>query len=113
VSDASEPTRGDRLTVAVEREFELDSLVGSFFHSDRERGWQGCVVAEPAPGIYLLETFDWLVGASYVQVLIRIEDMLEWTFYDDARWLSNHYQNYLERKWGSERAAEREEVEKT
>ena len=83
-----------------------DSLVGSFFHSDAERGWQGCVVAEPAPGIYLVERFEWLVGGSSDQTLVRIEDMLGWQFYDDQEWMKNSYEKGgVRQQWEEERAA--------
>jgi hypothetical protein len=99
-------------------EFEPSSLVGSFFHSfepdvegqPRRVQWQGVVVAEPHPGIYLVETFDWLVGASYDQRVVRVEDMLGWAFYDDAGWMGNAYeQTYRrpeERREDAERATD-------
>jgi hypothetical protein len=79
-----------------------DSLVGSYFHSFEERDgsrrirWQGVVVAEPVPGVYLIETFEWLAGTPYEQQLVRIEDMLDWSFYDDADWLGNAYRRRVE-----------------
>lgn len=70
------------------------SLVGTFFHSDRERGWQGVILAEPASRTYLVELFDWISGASDMQRLVTLETMLhdEWTFYDDARWMRSAYE---------------------
>jgi hypothetical protein len=69
------------------------SLVGTYFHSDRERGWQGVIVAEPAPGTYLVELFDWLTGDPDTQRLVTLETMLlgEWSFYDDAQWMRTAY----------------------
>lgn len=85
-----EPPRDptDRLSLAV-GSFTPTSLVGSFFHSGFERGWQGCVVAEPAPGVYLVETFSWMMGESYDQHLVPITGMVaeEWRFYDTADWM--------------------------
>ncbi|WP_132975127.1 hypothetical protein [Pseudonocardia dioxanivorans] len=94
----------DRLAVAVSVKANPASLVGSFFHGQGEkwRGYQGCVVAEPAPGFYLCEFFDWLVGGSKNQQLVRIEDMIDWWFYDDADWMSNTYENDLRHRWDCE-----------
>lgn len=88
--------RADRLTVAVEAKLDPHRLVGSFFHSKTDEGkiqWQGCVVAEPSAGYYLVELFSWVMGESTEQRLIRIEDMAEWSFYDDAKWMNNAYQD--------------------
>ena len=111
--------RTDRLS-AVEGHWRADSLVGSFFHSLKEKEgehivcWQGCVVAEPNPGIYLVEVFEWLGGSSTHQELIRIEDMLDWHFYDDSKWMNSAYHNVWERRLERrERARERAEQERS
>jgi hypothetical protein len=97
--------RSDRLSKVDSQELRPDSLVGTYFHSDAERGWQGCIVAEPAPGIYLVETFSWIVGDSHDQSLVRIEDMLGWHFYDDHEWMNNSYEHGgLKQRWEHERA---------
>jgi hypothetical protein len=89
----------DRLAAVDATEFSPASLVGSYFHSFKERDghqrtvWQGCVVAEPAPGYYLVETFEWIAGGSHSQQLVRIEDMTGWQFYDTAEWMNNEYEN--------------------
>jgi len=95
--------RSDRLSVVVASEFQPDSLIGSFFHSDAARGWQGCVVAEPSPGVYLVETFEWWAGGSYDQHLMRLEEMAGWVFYDTAEWMTNAYQDAVQRRWADER----------
>lgn len=77
----------DRLSAVVDRPFHDGSLVGSFFHSDH--GWQGCVVAEVAPQMYLVELFEWIMGFSTVQRLIHLHKMTNWDFYDSADWLRN------------------------
>jgi hypothetical protein len=76
------PARSDRLGAAVRRDLQPQSLVGSWFVTDGEPDWQGCVVAEPSPGTLLIEVLDGgrRLGA---QQLVRIEDMLGWVFYDD------------------------------
>jgi hypothetical protein len=72
--------------------FKPDSLVGSYFHGDAEHQYQGAVVAEPHPGIYLVEFFSWLHGGSCWQELIRIEGMFGWRFYDDIKWMNQSYE---------------------
>jgi hypothetical protein len=99
-SNSEGAKRTDRLSMVELASLASDSLVGSFFHSDAKRGWQGAVVAEPHPGVYLVELFEWLVGSSTSQHLVRIEDMAGWQFYDTAEWMGNAY-NYggLKRQW--------------
>jgi hypothetical protein len=92
--------RTDRLSMVGLSSLAPDSLVGSFFHSDAKRGWQGAVVAEPHPGVYLVELFEWLAGSSTSQHLVRIEDMVGWQFYDTAEWMDSAYNHGgLERQW--------------
>ena len=93
--------RADRLSSAASiAELHPDSLVGSFFHSDRKRHWQGCVVAEPAPGVFLVELFNW-VGPpeSTYHRLVRIEEMTEWRFYDTAEWMDNDFEQVVKKLW--------------
>ncbi len=85
---SADDDRLDRLTLAAQREFRADSLVGSFFHGTADRSWQGCVVAEPSPGVYLVELFGWVAGDSTSQHLVRLADMAEWTFYDSSGWMT-------------------------
>src|SRR5262245_33047496 len=96
--------RTDRLSSAGQQLLSSDSLVGSFFHSDSARGWQGCVVGEATPGVYLVELFSWLAGDSTHQKLVRLEDMTGWQFYDTAEWMNNAYQHGgLQQEWDRER----------
>jgi hypothetical protein len=93
---------------AVFRTAHADSLVGLFFHSEVDivdgRHWQGCVIARPEPGYYLVETFSWMDGTSYTQQLVRIEDMLTWQFYDSAEWMNDAYSSWVHGKWNPERS---------
>jgi hypothetical protein len=101
------PKRHDRLKLATNTELAPDSLVGTFFHSDAKRGWQGCIVAEPSPGIYLAELFSWLAGDSWEQVLIHLHEMIGWHFYDTAEWMNNNYEHGgLQGRWEREREPE-------
>ena len=75
-----------------------DSLVGSYFLGNDQ---QGMVVAEPTPGVYLVEMADWIVGASTtqrlvgiaIQRLVGIEAMAEWRFFDTAERMRNTWEN--------------------
>ena len=73
--------------------------MGSFFLSDAKRGWQGRVVAEPDAGLYLVELFKWLSGSSSEQVLVRVEDMMTWSFFDDADWMRSQYEHGTKFGW--------------
>lgn len=108
----SESPRMDRLSAAADREFASDSLVGSFFHSADPPGWQGCVVAEPHPGVYLVELFSWMMGESSNQELVTLAEMTDWQFYDTAEWMNNVYEHGLKQRWEHARAERRQRVEK-
>lgn len=98
----------DRLSAVQRQPLLPDSLVGSFFHAGSDRGWQGCVVAEVASEIFLVETFGWLIGDSTDQHLVRLTDMTEWVFYDTAEWMNNAYEyGGVHERWERERAERR------
>ncbi|HEY7207001.1 MAG TPA: hypothetical protein VH416_02075 [Gaiellaceae bacterium] len=100
------PVRAERVDIAAERPFAADSLVGSFFHSEPEH-WQGVVVAEPFPGVYLVETFEWFAGSRYEQRLVWLDEMKGWHFYDDSEWMVNAYEHGLRHRWEREREESR------
>lgn len=74
--------------------FDPKSLVGTFFHANAARGWQGVVVAEPQPGLYLVQLFEWLMGEPNIQKLIPANTMLveDWKFYDSAEEMNAYYE---------------------
>lgn len=83
-------------TDVVTEELEVDSLVGSHFHTFNEDGSvdkQGIVVAEPHSGYYLCEYQEFLTGCGHHQELKRIDDMLTWHFYDDVGWKCAAYED--------------------
>ena len=65
-------------------------MKGKWFHTPMKDdegeingvGWQGNILAEPSPGVYLVQLFSWLSGAPTDQVLVPFEDMRDWVFYD-------------------------------
>lgn len=104
---ATSAAREDRLSRVESSEFDSRSLVGSWFHSDATRGWQGCVVAEVAPATYLVEALSWIDGTSVGQTLVSLEDMEAsgWAFYDTATWMKNAYERGgVHERWERERS---------
>lgn len=79
-----------------------DSLVGRYFYSDADREWQGHVDAEVAPGVYLVELRSWMDGLSSAEVLVRLDDMTGWTFYDSLNWWRESVED-VQRRWERER----------
>lgn len=61
-------------------------------------------MAEPSPGVYLVELFDWVAGGSSAQMLVPIDDMFEWRFYDNAKWMQYAYEyGGVKQQWERER----------
>ena len=87
-----------RMDDATGADLRPDSLVGSYFLVEDQ---QGVVVAEPVPGVYLVELADWVAGASTahslvgvaVQRLVGIEAMGEWRFFDTAEGMRDMWEN--------------------
>lgn len=101
----------DRLTAADERaSLTPGSLVGSYFHGTADRSWQGCVVAEITPQVYLVELFSWIGGDSTHQELVRLDDMTGWWFYDSCEWMNSSYNTTVrarwERRWDADKETE-------
>jgi hypothetical protein len=98
MSAAPKPYRAEMVR---NRAFEAGSLVGSYFHSGYERGWQGIAVAEPAPRVYLVATFGWLVPDSSHQCLVPLGMMMAegWRFCGDAEWMSRSYADEVKGLW--------------
>jgi hypothetical protein len=70
-------------------------LVGKFFHSLNEQGkiqWQGCILAEPRTGWYLVQLFEWAMGEPSNQQLIAFKQMHDWLFYDCAEDMAHSYE---------------------
>jgi hypothetical protein len=73
--------------VSKQQTRKKDALVGKFFHTFDAQGnikWQGAVTAEPTPGYFLVQLYDWLLGSPNRKELIHIAQMVGWRFYDDA-----------------------------
>lgn len=82
---------------------EPSRLVGRYFHSLKSDGktieWQGQVkghVGGPKD-LYLLQLYDWVVGAEGSQELVPSEKMAGWRFYDSAQEMNHYYEGYAAR----------------
>lgn len=81
---------------------QVETIIGAFFLSRCLRGdsppcpsvqWQGQVLGQPNPGIYLVQLYEWLTGGASDQQLVRVEDMVGWSFYrhpEDWRYAADH-----------------------
>lgn len=74
-------------------------LVGRWFHSyDPAQPtvirWQGQVLAEVAPALFLVQLFDWIIGEPSKQILVPLADMATWSFYNNNQAMNNAYDNY-------------------
>lgn len=97
-SDNREVAVVGRAASLAELQLNPQSLVGSYCHKIEGQDtlapdasgvitWQGCVVAEPAPGVCLVELDNCLPGARRAQLLVELRQMVgdpscEWRFYD-------------------------------
>lgn len=103
-------SRPYRITSVADEPLSPTSLVGSFFLAGPTEqnpdlpGWQGCVIAEPRPGLYLVELFSWFMGDSTNQQLVAIEDMAGWEFFDTSEWMVNAYEHGTQTRWDRIRA---------
>ena len=72
------------------------SLVGQYFHSvlpdTGKVKWQGKIIGRPEPGLYLLQLFEWLLGGDSTRHLVRVEEMTDWLFYEDAEAMKHSWQ---------------------
>ena len=73
-------------------------LVGSFFHSyrpspsGRRIQQQGFVLERVSAGLYFVQWFSWLDGRCTSRELVKLDVMLEWTFYPDAEEMKHAYE---------------------
>jgi hypothetical protein len=44
-------------------------------------------------GIYLIQYFEWFIGEASTLALVRIEDMLNWQFYEDIEHMKFWYEH--------------------
>jgi hypothetical protein len=84
-----------------------DVLTGKYFHSYKVNAngfiavdWQGRILAQVQRGlyIYLVETYDWMVGDVHSTFLVPVVDMAAahpkpWTFYESAEEMREAYKH--------------------
>ena len=78
----------------TKKQTEGESFVGHYFHEidvDDKMKTQGVVIANPEPGWYLVQLFEWLHGNPTSRHLVRIEDMRSWCFYEDSEAMKSAY----------------------
>lgn len=67
-----------------------NGLVGKFFHSYKNGkiSWQGHIIQKLSDTKYLVQLFEWVMGEASDQVIVELDDMKDWKFYDDKEsWL--------------------------
>ena len=89
-----------------------DPIVGKFFHSFAPEGtyidpptriveWQGQVRSKVRDGLYLVRLHNFISGEPGDQLLVPVEKMMDWRFYDSreewAGWYENVYEPLIER----------------
>jgi hypothetical protein len=73
-----------------------DPLIGKWFHSRKQSGvieWQGTFVARVNDDHYLVQLFDWLIGAPSSMRVASISAMASWSVYDDDEEMKIAYEN--------------------
>lgn len=96
--------RESRKTIASESPLNPISLVGSHCLHRGERIEQALVVAEPQPGIYLLEFCDIVTDEPRHQRIVKLDDLAKlddeggtWEFYDSIDAVREAFKELLRR----------------
>ena len=80
----------------------IGTLTGKYFHSvkaDRVTiEWQGKFLGLASPGLYRVQTYDWIVGGEYEQLLVPAVDMRYWRIYDTEEQMHDAYRTYCRRR---------------
>lgn len=72
---------------AATKKLESDPLVGLYVHTKDAEGsitYQGRIVRQMKPGVYLMQLFSWLDGRPTKQIVVQVDDMAGWDFYESA-----------------------------
>lgn len=83
------------------------SLVGHYFHSFRSCringkpskrvAYQGQVISEVAPQVFLCQLFDWIVGYESNRILMTIGSLIECEFYESSEEMVRRYEGHWSR----------------
>jgi hypothetical protein len=68
--------------------------------------YQGIVRARIEGGLYLVQYFEWFAGSPNTMELVRVEDMLNWQFYEDTEHMSFWYEHHYHKPDDADTAAE-------
>jgi hypothetical protein len=76
-------------------------LVGKWFHSfetieERDQykpHWQGQVLSKHPNNMYLVQSYEWLMGEPLNQLLVEFKDMKFWIFYEDNETMKFQHNN--------------------
>jgi len=79
---------------------ESISLVGRYFHTFKKCSCgyrsvyqQGQVYGQISENVYLVRYYSFFSGADYCEGLARVEDMINWQFYDSRDWMDSTYKS--------------------
>lgn len=93
-----------KMVAAHEEEVLMSStFVGSFFHSDGIRQWQGYVVEDMGDHFYFVATYSWLSGDEWTRHIVNIVDMVGWRFYRTDEEMRRNTEN-VQAQWKVDRA---------
>ena len=80
----------------------IGTLTGKFFHSVKSDKttieWQGKFLGLASPGLYRVQTYDWICGAEYEQLLVPAVDMRYWKIYESEEAMHQAYADYCDRR---------------
>jgi hypothetical protein len=92
-----------------------ETLVGHYFHVLDDRKCvqlMGQIVIEVTPEVYIVEYYDWIVGAPWDRELKTLSEMKGWRLYDSAEWMQNAWKDtYKQRQMIAELKGEDGRVE--
>lgn len=101
-------------TGSKSKKISKDPLVGMFFHSlkDDVVNWQGHIEKKVKDELYMVLTFDWLMGEVHDRKLVSIDEMKGWIFYPSGDSMRHSYEYGAARSHRSDIRAEAEEHKK-
>jgi len=80
-----------------------DVLIGKFYHTFSGAGvleYQGEILSCVAPRQYLVQTFEWPLGAPFEQHIEPVTNMVGWKFYADREDWHRAYERYNRQREG-------------
>lgn len=83
-------------------------LVGKWCHSykDGEITYQGKILGLAKDDIYLIQLFSYADGGPTIQKLFKLEDMMDWTFYNTAEDMGTEWEKHFDKLQWLERQKE-------